>query len=163
MVVLRKKTWSGAAAFARCRSPARLGLCLPQLGSFGRLAVVMVVASDTAPNALPPAAAAPSSGVASRLFCRLPPCATRSVGGHAPRSERPPAMPESLKSGVRFRGIVCRLPPCATRSVGGHAPRSERPPAMPESLKSGVRFRGIVCRLPPCASRREPPRGNCRL
>ena len=26
----------------------------------------------------------------------------------------PPAMPESLKSGVRFRGIFCRLPPCAT-------------------------------------------------
>ena len=66
--------------------------------------------------------------------------------------ECPPAMPESLKRGVRLRGIVCRLQPCATRSVGGHAPRSERPPAMPESLKSGVRFRGIVCRLPPCAT-----------
>ena len=57
---------------------------------------------------------------------------------HAPRSERPPAMPESLKSGVRFRGIFCRLARCATLQVGGHAPRSERPPAMPESLKSGV-------------------------
>ena len=79
------------------------------------------------------------------IICRLPPCATRSVGGHAPRYERPPAMPESLKSGVASR-IVCRLPLCATLACEKRLPLTA-PPHNPHYDRLCVTFRGRLGRL----------------
>ena len=84
MGVLRKKTWAGGAAFARVPLPRAVR------------AVPAAFASDTAHTALPARYARSARGRAplmrcpplrGGLVCRLPPCATRSVGSHAPRAK----------------------------------------------------------------------------
>lgn len=132
MLVLRKVDAVGGRGLRPCAAPPRVAGCACRC------------ASDTAHNALPAPFGRSARGRAplmrcpplrGGLVCRLPPCATRSVGGHAPRSERPPAMPESLKIGV-------------ARQVGDIAP------AHPRGLFVGSRLVLRCCVKNACRSPR---------